>query len=114
MSEITTFPESVGYSKTPSFCVELIWSSGARVLALPTAFLVSADWKKTQDLEQIECLWGNWIITFRGHGLQRLPGALVRGEICAISELAGDHAEVTPGTVVTQIQAVVKKPEHGD
>jgi len=114
MSDITTIPESIRYSKLPSPCVELIWASGGRVLAMPTVYLSSANWTKTDADERITCDWGGWVITLGGHGLQRIPGALVRGEICAITELEQDRADVTAGTVVTQIQALAKKPEHGD
>lgn len=106
---IETLNSSIRYSKTPSPCVELIWSSGGRVMALPTGFIAGADWKKGEEGEQVACDWGNWVITLCGHGLQRLPGALVRGEVCAIMEIPTDRAEVITGTVATQIRAIKKK-----
>ena len=109
---IQILQESVRYSKTPSPCVELVWTTGERVLALPVGFIASADWEKDERREKIDCDWGNWVITLLGHGLQRIPGALVRGEICAIMELPMDRAEVTTGTVVTEILAVEKKREE--
>ena len=111
---ITLLQESVRYSKTPSPCVELLWATGERVLALPTGFIASADWEKDERREKIDCDWGNWVITLLGHGLQRIPGALIRGEICAISELESETAEVTAGTLVMAILAVEKKAEEND
>ena len=109
---ITLVQESVRYSKTPSVCVELAWATGDRILALPTGFVASADWSKDERREKIDIDWGNWIITLIGHGLQRLPGSLIRGEICAIMELESDTAEVTAGTLVIAILAVEKKREE--
>jgi len=111
MSEIETFPESVRYSKLPAYCVELIWASGDRVLALPAVYLSSAYWIKMESDESVICDWGGWVVTLAGHGLQRLPGCLVRGEVCAITELELERAEITVGTVVTKILATEKKPE---
>ena len=80
-------------------------------MALPTVYLSSADWSKDDGGEErIICNWGGWIVTFLGHGLQRVSGALIRGEICSISELELQRAEVTPGTAVTTILAVEKPP----
>ena len=109
---ITLVQESVRYSKTPSVCVELAWATGDRILALPTGFVASADWSKDERREKIDIDWGNWIITLIGHGLQRLPGSLIRGEICAIMELESETAEVTAGTLVIAILAVEKKREE--
>ena len=107
-----TLNESIRYSKTPSVCVELAWATGDRILALPTGFVASADWSKDERREKIDIDWGNWIITLIGHGLQRLPGSLIRGEICAIMELESETAEVTAGTLVIAILAVEKKREE--
>ena len=109
---ITLLQESVRCSKTPSVCVELVWATGDRVLSLPTGFIASADWSKDERREKIDIDWGNWIITLIGHGLQRLPGSLIRGEICAIMELESETAEVTAGTLVIAILAVEKKREE--
>ena len=109
---IQILQESVRYSKTPSPCVELAWAAGDRILALPTGFVASADWEKDERREKIDCDWGNWVITLLGHGLQRIPGALIRGEICAITELESDTAEVTQGAVVLAILATEKKREE--
>ena len=107
-----TLNESIRYSKTPSVCVELAWATGDRILALPTGFVASADWSKDERREKIDIDWGNWIITLIGHGLQRLPGSLIRGEICAIMELESETAEVTAGTLVIAILAVEKKRDE--
>ena len=109
---ITLLQESVRFSKTPSPCVELVWTTGERVLALPVGFIASADWYKDERREKVDIDWGNWIITLIGHSLQRLPGSLIRGEICAIMELESDTAEVTAGTLVIAILAVEKKREE--
>ena len=107
-----TLNESIRYSKTPSVCVELAWATGDRILALPTGFVASADWSKDERREKIDIDWGNWIITLIGHGLQRLPGSLIRGEICAMAELDNETAEATAGTLVMAILAVEKKREE--
>ena len=107
-----TLNESIRYSKTPSVCVELAWATGDRILALPTGFVASADWSKDERREKIDIDWGNWIITLIGHSLQRLPGSLIRGEICAIMELESETAEVTAATLVIAILAVEKKREE--
>jgi len=65
-------------------------------------------------MSEIDIDWANWVITLLGHGLQRVPGALVRGEICAITELESETAEVTNGAVVLAILAVEKKAEEND
>ena len=109
---IPILQESVKFSKTPSVCVELAWATGDRILALPAGFLASADWSKDERREKVDIDWGNWIITLIGHGLQRLPGSLIRGEICAIMELESETAEVTAGTLVIAILAVEKKREE--
>ena len=109
---ITLLQESVRFSKTPSPCVELLWATGERVLALPTGFIASADWYKDERREKVDIDWGNWIITLIGHSLQRLPGSLIRGEICAIMELESETAEVTNGAVVLAILATEKKREE--
>ena len=108
----TTLNESIRYSKTPSVCVELAWAAGDRILALPTGFVASADWEKDERREKIDIDWGNWIITLIGHGLQRLPGSLIRGEICAVAELDNETAEATQGAVVLAILATEKKREE--
>ena len=107
-----TLNESIRYSKTPSVCVELAWAAGDRILALPTGFVASADWEKDERREKIDIDWGNWIITLIGHGLQRLPGSLIRGEICAVAELDNETAEATQGAVVLAILATEKKREE--
>jgi hypothetical protein len=112
MSDIETYPELVRFSKQPSCCIELIWASGNRVLALPTVYLSSACWTKIENEERVSCEWGGWVVTLVGHGLQRIPGCLIRGEICAISELESERAEVITGTVVNAIDAVRKKSEE--
>jgi len=109
---ITLLQESVRCSKTPSVCVELVWATGDRVLSLPTGFIASADWSKDERREKIDIDWGNWIITLIGHGLQRLPVSLIRGEICAVAELESETAEVTAGTLVIAILAVEKKRDE--
>ena len=109
---ITLLQESVRFSKTPSPCVELVWTTGERVLALPTSFVASADWSKDERREKIDIDWGNWIITLIGHGLQRLPVSLIRGEICAVAELDNETAEATQGAVVLAILATEKKREE--
>ena len=109
---IQILQESVRYSKTPSPCVELVWTTGERVLALPVGFIASADWNKDERREKIDIDWGNWIITLIGHGLQRLPGSLIRGEICAVAELDNETAEATQGAVVLAILATEKKREE--
>jgi hypothetical protein len=107
---IPTLNESVKYSKTPSISVELLWSSGTEILALSAILLCSAEWRKTEDdREIIECDWGPWIITLSGYGLKSLPGALVRGEICAITEQLPSHVDLFQGPVVAAIRAVKKK-----
>ena len=109
---IQILQESVRYSKTPSPCVELVWTTGERVLALPVGFIASADWYTDERREKVDIDWGNWIITLIGHSLQRLPGSLIRGEICAIMELESETAEVTNGAVVLAILATEKKREE--
>ena len=109
---ITLLQESVRFSKTPSPCVELVWTTGERVLALPVGFIASADWNKDERREKIDIDWGNWIITLIGHGLQRLPVSLIRGEICAMAELDNETAEATQGAVVLAILATEKKREE--
>ena len=109
---ITLLQESVRYSKTPSVCVELAWATGDRILALPTGFVASADWSKDERREKIDIDWGNWIITLIGHGLQRLPGSLIRGEICAVAEVDNETAEATQGAVVLAILATEKKRDR--
>ena len=82
-------------------------------MALPIVYLACAEWNKEDDGgESVVCDWGSRIVTLSGHGLQRIPGALIRGEVCAIMELSIDRAEVTTGTVVTEILAVEKKREE--
>ncbi len=114
MSDLPTLPESVRFSKLPSCCVELIWASGDQVLAMPTIFISSAEWQQDEASESVVCDWGAKIVTLSGHGLQRLPGCLVRGEVCVISEIQGDRAEVLPGSVVTKIEAIEKKTPDSD
>jgi len=111
---IQILQESVKFSKTPSPCVELVWTSGERVLAMPTGFVASADWEKNERREKIDIDWGSWVITLLGYGLQRIPGALIRGEISAISELESETAEVTHGAVVLAILAIKKEPEKAE
>ena len=111
---ITLLQESVRFSKTPSPCVELVWTTGERILALPVGFIASADWKKNDQREKIDIDWGNWVVTLVGHGLHRLPGGLIRGEVCGITELDTETAEVTRGTVVLAMLAIKKEPEKAE
>ncbi len=109
---IALIDESIRFTKLPCCCVELIWADGVRVLALPIVYLACVEWNKDDGGESVTCDWGSRVVTLSGFGLQRIPGALVRGEICAIMELPMDRAEVTTGTVVTEILAVEKKREE--
>ena len=109
---ISILQESVRFSKLPSPCVELVWASGDRILALPTGFLASADWDLEDQRERVTCDWGGWVIVMSGHGLQRLPAALLRAEVSAITELTEAQASVAQGTVVTIIVATEKKWEE--
>ena len=109
---IPALQESVRFSKLPSPCVELVWATGDRILALPAGFLSSANWDVEDDRERVTCDWGGWVIVLGGHGLQRLPAALVRAEISAITELPADQAAVTQGAIVTTIVATEKRTEE--
>ena len=110
---IALVDESIRFTKLPTSCIELIWASGVRVLAMPTVYLAAVEWNKNDDGgESVVCDWGSRVITLHGFGLQRIPGCLIRGEICAIMELPMEISEVTTGTVVTEIRTVEKKREE--
>jgi len=39
--------------------VEFIWSEGRRALVLPTVYLISAEWQKFLEREEVTCNWGS-------------------------------------------------------
>ena len=106
-------PQSIQPSVGVACYVEFIWSDGRKALVLPTVYLISAEWQKLPEREEVTCNWGAWIVTISGHGLRDVPGRLAKGGIGSIKEVYVDQAEGLAGQVVTDIEAVRKKNRDG-
>jgi len=102
-------PQSIQPSSDHACYVEFIWSDGRKALVLPTVYLISAEWQKFPEREEVTCNWGPWIVTITGYGLRDVPGRLVKGGIDSITEVRVYQTEGLAGQLVTEMKAVLKK-----